>query len=1013
MGEVSKFASFLQAFNFIDEGVLVAWRDTKIVYGNSAAQRLLDASADDLVGRELPDVVDLIDPSQWAAARAAVRNGGSWFAESECKTKDAKRRWIEWSLKSTVFDEEVGPCLIAVFRDVSERKRAESAIRASEERFRHVVESPLAGIAVLDQEQRFVYVNRRLAAIFGDAVDRMGHVGVLNYIAPPDRGTVAAMIAERCSEPGVAGRVQAAGVGGESVLELSATTYVDALGQIRTVLHCLDVTERRRAVVAFRESESALRSLLNATHDIAVLLDRSGEILAANKRFRVKYGVDAADTLGRDILEFVSGEIGQTRTRRFLEVVFKQHSVNFTDEESGRYLEHTAFPVFDERGQVARVAWFARDDTERIAAERTLVNSERRFRGMAENSPVGIGLIENSQLMFCNRAAEDITGYTFEEMKQFTGLRMIDPADHERLIDMIIEAQATGAVPRDVEFNIIRKDGRKRYVRVQYVKISEKDEFIDRMLVVDDLTDRKRAEEALRESEQRYRSLVEMSPDSITVQSGGKYLFVNPAAARMMGFDSPAELIGGPVLDIIHPSSHQAAKDRVAAAMLTGEPSPLTELRGVRRDGTTFQVESMGIRIDFQNEPALLVLSRDVSESRRVEAALRESEREKALVLSTVPDAIVYLDTDLRVIWANEAAMGSASFGKDDVKGKRFDHVWPQHDIDNDLEPVKLALATGRRQEVEIVTNDGKRTAIAKANPVCDGDGRVAGVVIMVRDVTRERQAEVAKRLHEQQMIRADKMITLGHLVSGVAHEINNPNQFIMSNVVPLRRIIMDGLPILEKYFAEHGDFLVGGREFSVRRTQVDSMFENIVEGSKRIAAIVDDLREYAGGGVPTKTDRVDINRVVRSAISLLGNMLKKATSDLVVDFAENLPPVDGRSQRLEQVVINLLQNACHAVEGDRSEIAVSTRFVPETDTVVIEVRDAGVGIDPEDLPHVTDPFFTTKRQSGGIGLGLPISSQIIAEHGGVLDFASTSGQGTTATVRLPVAPADVDQGAS
>jgi polar amino acid transport system substrate-binding protein len=151
----------------------------------------------------------------------------------------------------------------------------------------------------------------------------------------------------------------------------------------------------------------------------------------------------------------------------------------------------------------------------------------------------------------------------------------------------------------------------------------------------------------------------------------------------------------------------------------------------------------------------------------------------------------------------------------------------------------------------------------------------------------------------------------------------------------------------------------------------------------------------------------VDLNAVLRSAISLLSNMINKSTSHFSVNYGDNLPKLRGNSHRLEQVIINLIQNACQALPDTRRGISLSTSYDEKTPSIVVRVQDEGVGIPPDVLPHITDPFFTTRSNSGGIGLGLSISSRIVKEHGGTMAFSSEPGKGTTAEITVPVPQAE------
>lgn len=308
------------------------------------------------------------------------------------------------------------------------------------------------------------------------------------------------------------------------------------------------------------------------------------------------------------------------------------------------------------------------------------------------------------------------------------------------------------------------------------------------------------------------------------------------------------------------------------------------------------------------------------------------------------------------------------------------------------------------KRSLKMKRKDGTPIWIAVTGTVvCDETGKPMFIDGIMEDITDRKRAAEESELRQQQLMQADKMITLGILVSGVAHEINNPNQFIASHISILRKMWEDALPILEKYYRENGDFLIGGREFSVRREQTGEMFQGIVKGSRRIKSIVDELRDYARESPFDVSESVDVNNIVKSALALLENLIEKSTNRFSVRYGANLPLLKGDYQRLEQVLINLVQNACQALPGPDSAISVETSYKEDEWAVAVQVTDEGCGIPEKNLKRVTDPFFTTKRDMGGTGLGLSISAAIVDKHGGRLRFKSKEGHGTSVTVLLPV----------
>jgi len=287
----------------------------------------------------------------------------------------------------------------------------------------------------------------------------------------------------------------------------------------------------------------------------------------------------------------------------------------------------------------------------------------------------------------------------------------------------------------------------------------------------------------------------------------------------------------------------------------------------------------------------------------------------------------------------------------------------------------------------------------------------LGGIVIWNRALRRNVESRTRElQLHQQQLIQADKMTSLGILVSGVAHEINNPAGLLLLNLPVLSEAHEDIREILEDHYREHGDFPFGGLSYSRMRDEIPAMLEEMGDGAKRIKRIVDDLKDFARQRDPDLSEMVDLNDVVETSIRLVDASIRKATCRFEVEYTRALPQIRGDAQRIEQVVINLILNACQALEDTSKAISLKTR--QQAGWVMLEVSDEGRGIDPDNLARLTDPFFTTKREDGGTGLGLSVSAGIVQEHGGSLDFDSNPGKGTRATLSLPIA-ADLKTGSS
>ena len=259
-------------------------------------------------------------------------------------------------------------------------------------------------------------------------------------------------------------------------------------------------------------------------------------------------------------------------------------------------------------------------------------------------------------------------------------------------------------------------------------------------------------------------------------------------------------------------------------------------------------------------------------------------------------------------------------------------------------------------------------------------------------------------RDNQQQLVQADKMAALGVLVSGVAHEINNPNGLILLNVPILKKLNAEAMRVLDEVYRERGDFPLGGGTYSRLRDKLPRIVDVVEESAQRIRRIVDDLRDFSRLAPPSDHQPFQLDEVAQKAVRLTGSSIHKATRYFRQQDAPDLPPVWGNPARIEQVVVNLLLNACQALPSPDQGIAVATALAPGGKAVVLTVADEGVGIAAEDIPRLTDPFFTTKRATGGTGLGLSVSAGIVKEHGGSLEFSSEPGRGTTVRLVLPVA---------
>jgi polar amino acid transport system substrate-binding protein len=272
----------------------------------------------------------------------------------------------------------------------------------------------------------------------------------------------------------------------------------------------------------------------------------------------------------------------------------------------------------------------------------------------------------------------------------------------------------------------------------------------------------------------------------------------------------------------------------------------------------------------------------------------------------------------------------------------------------------------------------------------------------LAREVVERKRALDELKLHQDKLIQADKMSSLGILVAGVAHEINNPNGLILLNMPILREVYRDAEEVLEARYREQGDFTLGGLPYSRMKNEVPCLLEEMQEGANRIKRIVEELKDFARQDTSAAIEAVDFNAVVQAAVRLVDSSIRSATTRFEASYSSHLPVIQGNAQRIEQVVVNLILNACQALPDQDRRISLTTFFDQDTAAVGLRLTDEGTGIAAEHIPRLADPFFTTKRESGGTGLGLSVSATIVKEHDGSLGFDSAPGKGTTVTLTIP-----------
>lgn len=392
----------------------------------------------------------------------------------------------------------------------------------------------------------------------------------------------------------------------------------------------------------------------------------------------------------------------------------------------------------------------------------------------------------------------------------------------------------------------------------------------------------------------------------------------------------------------------------------------------------------------------IFFLSTNYLKRTKAERLYRQLAQQLEVILNGIPDKLTLISPDMKVIWSNKNASNLLASQLGQEQGEFCCKLLYNNATLCENCPAIDALTSGNSEEAVITTPAGQILEV-KAFPLKDQSGRITSAILLASDITEKNHLR-------DEAIRSSRLASLGELAAGVAHEINNPNALIKLNIELLQKVFNGAMPILQQHFNQHGDFaLGGGLSYTELNEELPYLFSELLEGTERIKHIVNDLKDFSRNDTPDHSDKIDLNELLQTAVRLLNNTIKKSTDHFSTDYAPQLPTFDGSFQRIEQVVVNLLANACQSLSGKDRAIWAKTKYDSQSQQIILQITDEGTGIAEEHLEHITEPFFTTKRKEGGTGLGLSVASRIIQDHSGELKFRSKLGEGTTVTLSFPV----------
>ncbi len=924
-----------------------------------------------------------------------------------------------------------------------------------EQYFQSLIENSLDIIAIINENAQFTYFSPSLKRILGYENDEVIGKTPFDFVHPEDHAELISAYLKVFSEYGYTLQTcfrYSHKNGDWRHIESVAKNLLDISGVNGVVINIRDITDRVIAENEILRKEKYFRLLTENSFDVRYTSDVDGMITYISPSVKEILGYSTAEIIGTNGWYYIDENYKELLSKEWEKMASTPNGFLYNQflivrkDGSKIEVELIAKNMLADPDINGVIVTF-RDITERKIFEKKVLESEEYFRSLIENSNDAMTIIDSSgNRTYVSPSTEKIFGRSVDGMLGQSPFALVHPEDIEETMQLFFDLCK---YPDKVINHELRMQNAENTDWIN-IEITAKNLLLNPVVkgvVLNgrDITEKKKVKQKLKDSEEYFRALIENTSDVISViDKNGVRKFSSLSVKHVFG-RNPEEILGKSPMDIVHPEDLPLIKMKLKE-LLENPGIPIkSEARMQHANGQWIHIDVVGCNLLHNPAVGGIVLNgRDITDTKLAQQNLALSEKYFRSLIENSNDMLAICDEHSHFFYASPSIERFLGFSNQEYLNstlKQYIHADFEVSCKKVLKKSLEHPGITFKQELYHRHKNGHYVYLETIFNNLIYDEAVKGIVMISREISERKNAELILQNYnaqlatevnnktielktkndiledllknlksaQAQMIQSEKMASLGLLTAGIAHEINNPINFITANVKPLRRDINSLKEFLDVF--ESFDFITDEKkikqvkkikselEIDYSLEEMDQLLNGIEEGANRTYEIVKSLRNFSRLD-EIDLQRDDINSSINNTLLLLQSNFQPHIK--IVKNYNTLPLIECYPGKLNQVFMNIIFNAVQSIEGEGS-VTISTVFEKENSQVKISVKDTGIGMSEETMKKIFEPFYTTKPVGDGTGLGLFISFGIIESHHGYIEVKSRLGLGSEFIISLPL----------